>query len=174
MSVFVSVFLIQKQIQNRPWFPPMRKTKQKNLDYPNTNSKQTLIPQGSVAISSIFLFPLAIASQSLKFELNFVFLFTAKAVVIILKAVVWVEYCFFIHLNLSKMETIPEYFVQVFCAQDVGQDGLGRQDWCDCIFDRRRNKLNHLRGWLDFRNCLLQQVVKSCPLDLVPSLIFEK
>ena len=37
------------------------------------------------------------------------------------------------------METIPEYFVQVFCAQDVGQDGLGRQDWCDCIFDRRRD-----------------------------------
>ena len=67
---------------------PHEKNKTKNLDYPNTNSKQTLIPQGSVAISSIFLIPLAIASRSLKFELNFVFLFTVKAVVIILKAVV--------------------------------------------------------------------------------------
>ena len=65
---------------------------------------------------------------------------------LILKAVVCVEYCFFFHRNLSKMEALPEYFVQVFCAQDVGQDGLVRQDWCDCIFDRRRNKLNHFRG----------------------------
>ena len=144
--------IIQTQIQNRPWFPKAR------WRYPASSSFRSQLPLGRWSLGWVLFF-----------------LFTVKTVVIILKAEVWVEVCSCcIHCNLSKMETLPEYFVQVFCAQDVGQDGLVRQDWCDCFFDRRPDKLNHFRGWLDLRNCLLQQVVKSCLFDLVPSLIFEK
>ena len=97
---------LQTQIQNKPWFPKAR------WRYPASSSFHSQLPLGRWSLGWVLFF-----------------LFTVKTVVIILKAEVWVEVCSCcIHCNLSKMETLPEYFVQVFCAQDVGQDGLVGED----------------------------------------------